>query len=181
MTLPSEVLAVFDHFRTCEFSTIAKDGTPTTWPMPAHYLPEQKQFLLTTSIGLPQKAFNIRREPRVSLLFSDPTASGLVNPPAVLVQGTATTPDNVVTALDACNGLRSYWRDTIFARQPASEIFSNNPLAQKLMDWYYMRLIIHVTPRRILWWPNGDFTQPAQAIDLSGFENLTGLGAAHVE
>lgn len=159
--LPPEALSVFNQFCTCEFSTIAKDGTPTTWPMPARYLQEQGQFLLSTSIGLPQKALNIRREPRVSLLFSEPTASGLTNPPAVLVQGTATAPDNVVTALDACDGLRDYWRDTIFARQPASEIFSNNPLAQKLMDWYYMRLIIHVTPRRILWWPNSDFTQPA--------------------
>jgi hypothetical protein len=37
-------------------------------------------------------------EPRVALLFSDPTASGLRSAPQVLVQGTATCPDQVVTA-----------------------------------------------------------------------------------
>jgi len=25
------------------------------------------------------------------------------------------------------------------------------------MDWYYMRLYIFVHPRRVLWWPKGDF------------------------
>ena len=28
-----------------------------------------------------------------------------------------------------------------------------------LFDWYYMRLLIHVTPRRLLWWEHADFTQ----------------------
>ncbi len=40
----------------------------------------------------------MRRDPRVALLFSDPTASGLAAPEQVLVQGTATCPDEIVTA-----------------------------------------------------------------------------------
>ncbi len=39
--------------------------------------PETGKFLLTTSVALPVKAFNIRRDPHVALLFSDPTGSGL--------------------------------------------------------------------------------------------------------
>ena len=39
---------------------------------------------MTTSIGLPQKAFNIRRNPQVSLSFSEPTGSGVAKPGAVL-------------------------------------------------------------------------------------------------
>ena len=46
MTLPPEVIAVFREFRTCEFSTIGRDGTPLAWPTSARYLPEQGQFLL---------------------------------------------------------------------------------------------------------------------------------------
>ncbi len=30
--LPPEVGAVFEEFRTCEMSTLARDGTPITWP-----------------------------------------------------------------------------------------------------------------------------------------------------
>jgi hypothetical protein len=99
ITLSPEVLAVFREFRTCEFATIGRDGTPVAWPTSARYLPEQGQFLLTTSIVYPQKVFNIRRNPHVSLLFSNPMASGLVNPPAVLVQGNAAAPDEIITSV----------------------------------------------------------------------------------
>jgi hypothetical protein len=75
LPVPAEVEAVFREFRTCEFSTLAADGTPITWPMLPFWRAETGQFMTTTSIGLPDKAFNIRRNPRVSLLFSDPTAS----------------------------------------------------------------------------------------------------------
>jgi len=32
-SFPAEVDAVFREFRVCEFSTMAKDGTPVTTPM----------------------------------------------------------------------------------------------------------------------------------------------------
>ena len=54
--------------------------------------------MLTTSIGLPNKAFNARRDGRISLLFSDQTASGLQDPPAVLVQGDAEVPEEIQRA-----------------------------------------------------------------------------------
>ena len=93
--LPPEVEDVFEQFRTCELSTLARDGTPITWPTLPFWRSDEKRFRITTSIGLAQKAFNVRRNPRVSGLFSDPTASGLENPPAVLVQGDAEAPDEI--------------------------------------------------------------------------------------
>jgi Pyridoxamine 5'-phosphate oxidase len=98
LNLPPHVVSVFRAFRTCEFTTLAKDGTPVTWPTLPFFQPTTGRFLITTSIGLPDKVSNIRRHPRVSLLFSDPTASGLPEPPAVLVQGDAQAPDEVVTS-----------------------------------------------------------------------------------
>ncbi len=163
--IPTEVDAVFRHFRVCEFTTLSRDGTPVTWPLVARFRPERMQFLLTASIGFPQKAFNIRREPRVALLFSDPTGSGLSDPPAVLVQGVAEAPDRVVTSVE---GLEAYWRDSVFRRQPFSKTFSALPYLRRLMDWYYMRLLILVTPRAIRWWPAGDFRQPARILEVPG-------------
>ena len=88
---------MFREFRTCEFSTPARDGTPITWPLVTLWRPEERRFVLTASIGLPRKAINVRRDGRVSLLFSDPTASGLQNPPVVLVQGDTKVPEEVRT------------------------------------------------------------------------------------
>lgn len=155
INLPPELEDVFREFRTCEFSTLAKDGTPISWPTLPFWRPEEGRFMITTSIALAQKVFNVRRDPRVSLLFSDPTASGLEDPPAVLVQGVAEAPDEMVTSIE---GFEDELR-TAYRRQPASGVYSSNPLLRYLMDWYYMRLLIHVTPHRIIWWPEADFTR----------------------
>jgi hypothetical protein len=153
--LPPEVEDVFEEFRTCEMSTLARDGTPITWPTLPFWYSAEKRFTITTSIGLAQKAFNVRRNPRVSLLFSNPTASGLENPPAVLVQGDAEAPDEIETSVAGFEDeLRKVCR-----RQPASGAYGNDPFTRRFMDWYFMRLMIHVTQRRILWWPRGDFWQ----------------------
>ncbi len=156
--LPKEVVAVFQHFLSCELATIGKDGTPIAWPMAALYMPETGRFLITTSIGIPQKAFNIRRNPHVSLLFSDSTGSGLIQPPAVLVQGNATVSDDIITWND---DLERLWRSVI-QRQPAG-----NGLSISQHDWYYMRLLIYITPQRIRWWPQGSFEQESQVIEVN--------------
>jgi hypothetical protein len=127
-------------YRTCEFATLAKDGTPIVWPTSPWPRPDGT-FLVTTSLGFPQKALNVRRDPRVALLFSDPTGSGLDRPDQVLVRGTATCPDEIVT--DPA-GLEAYWT-MLFTRQPSSRAYLKPPTTW-LMDWYYMRLLITVTP-----------------------------------
>jgi hypothetical protein len=101
LALADEVAAVFREFRTCEFTTIAKDDTPVSWPTVFLYQPAKTNFLITTSIGLPQKAYNIRHNRCVSLFFSNPTVSGLNAPAAMLVQGDAQAPDEVATAAPA--------------------------------------------------------------------------------
>ncbi len=155
MDLPPEVEEVLREFRTCEFATRARDGTPIVWPTLPFWYPEEGRFLITTSIGLPHKALNARRDLRVSLLFSDPTASGLADPPAVLVQGDAEAPDRVDSSVE---GFEAELRQ-VLGRQPAGGFYGSNPLSRYLFDWYYMRLMIHVVPRRILWWPGADFEQ----------------------
>ena len=162
LVVPPEVEAVFRQVRTCEFTTLAKDGTPITWPTVALYQPSRARFVVTTSIGLPQKAFNLRRTPRVAMLYSDATGSGLAAPPVVLVQGDAVCPDQIVTQSDELDALGRL----MMVRQPISAKYSANPLARWLSDWYLMRLLIYVTPRRIRWWPNGDLSQPAVELEV---------------
>lgn len=162
--LPREVEEVLGRFRTCEFSTLARSGAPIAWPVAALWRPEEGRFVLTTSVGLAQKALNVRRDPRVSLLFSDPTASGLDDPPAVLVQGDAQAPDEVKTGP---KGFEDYWK-RLFERQPAGSMYGANQLTRYLFDWYYMRLYVFVRPRRVLWWPKGDFGKPPERLEVAG-------------
>jgi hypothetical protein len=160
--LPVELEDVFREFRTCEFSTLARDGTPISWPLITQWQPQEGCFLLTTSIAMSRKALNVRRDGRVSLLFSDPTASGLQNPPAVLVQGDAEAPDEIHTSP---NEAREYWIRTLKV-QPAGKMYSANRLMRYLFDWYYMRLYIYVRPRRIFLWSEGDFARAPQEIEV---------------
>lgn len=162
ISVPTEVEAVFREFRTCEFTTLARDGTPITWPMLPFWRPDTGQFMTTTSIGLPDKAFNIRRDPRVSLLFSDSTGSGLHHPPTVLVQGQAVAPDLVNTSIGAFEKEVKL----VYRRQPSGAIWSSNPLLRWYVDWYFMRLEITIFPRRILWWERGDFSMTPRLLEL---------------
>lgn len=145
-------------------STLARDGTPITWPTLPFWKPEEGRFMITTSISLSQKVSNVRRNPRVSLLFSNPTASGLKDPPAVLVQADAEAADEIMTSVE---GFEVELR-MVYHRQPSSRVYSSNPLMRYFMDWYYMRLVIHVTPRRILWWPKSNFSRAPFEVDNVG-------------
>ena len=119
--LEPELLRIVEQYRTCEFATLSKSGVPIAWPTVPLRRPDGT-FTLTTSIALPQKAYNIRRDPRVALLFSEPTGSGVVGAPQLLVQGTATCPDQIVTDV---RGLEDYWR-RLYERQPINRTYGAN-------------------------------------------------------
>jgi hypothetical protein len=71
--------------------------------------------------------------------------------PTVLVQGRATVSDVQTSGAD----LEAHWH-RVAEVQPVSRFFSSTPITRWFMHWYYMRLVIHVTPARVLWWPDGD-------------------------
>lgn len=163
LSLPSEVTTVFETFRCCEFTTLNKQGVPVTWPVSAVYFPERGQFLITTSISFPQKVWNIRRNPKVSLLFSDPTGSGLTNPPIVLVQASAKVSDEIVVLNE---DMKRFWKE-LYQRQPSSRSYSSNALSRKLMSWYFIRWCIFITPHSIHWHQEGNMQQAGQTIEVN--------------
>lgn len=160
--LPEVVLVVFREFRTAEMRTLGREGLPLTWPVFPFFRPDRGICQVTTSIGLPQKAFNVRRNPRVAMLFSDPTGSGLLHPPAVLVQGDATCPDVIHTDVtgfedDVRRGDRY---------QSKAKLYGADPISRRLVGWYFMRVIIDVVPRVIRWWPEGEFAQAPYLVEV---------------
>ncbi|MGE2730211.1 pyridoxamine 5'-phosphate oxidase family protein [Mycolicibacterium vaccae] len=160
--MPSTPVDIIDNYFTCEFTTTSRDGFPQTWPVSPRLLADGR-FLVTTSIGLPQKAFNIRRNPKVAMLFSEPTGSGITEPGAVLVQGDAVSEDRIVADVGSDPDLAAL-AETLTARQPAGALWSTF-VGRRLWWSYHLRLLIHVTPRRVLFWPTRDFTSAPVEID----------------
>ncbi|WP_369779841.1 pyridoxamine 5'-phosphate oxidase family protein [Streptomyces sp. R33] len=134
---------VLDAYRTCEFVTLGKNGTPLAWPT-AVARREDGTLLLTTSLAFAQKALNVRRDGRVALLFSDPTGSGMDRAPQVFVSGRAHCPDTIMASPE---GAEEYWR-RLFERQPHSRSYLKRPM-RPMMSWYYLRLLITVEPERV--------------------------------
>ncbi|MCX4554815.1 pyridoxamine 5'-phosphate oxidase family protein [Streptomyces phaeochromogenes] len=143
MSLEPAVAKIVDAYRTCEFVTLGRDGTPIAWPTVA-LRRDDDTFLVTTSLAFAQKALNIRRDGRVALLFSEPTGSGMEAPEQVFVSGTAVCPDEIVTPP---SDDPAYW-SLLFDRQPHSRSYVDPP-ARWLMDWYYLRLLITIVPTEV--------------------------------
>jgi hypothetical protein len=112
LNLPPDVEAVIREFRVWEFSTLVRDGTPVAWPLAARYRPEQNRFILTTSIGFPQKAFNIQREE----------------------EGWVFYPQQIITGA-AGRGLIGQMRVTFKARRAAKKYLEKRGLARPTIAW----------------------------------------------
>ncbi|MGY1495152.1 pyridoxamine 5'-phosphate oxidase family protein [Streptomyces sp. QTS52] len=142
--LDAAPLDVLDAYRTCEFVTLGRDGAPVVWPAAVRRQADGT-LLLTTSLAFSQKALNVRRDGRVGLLYSDPTGSGFDRAPQIFVSGRAVCPDDIMTGPE---GAEDYWR-MLFERQPHSRSYLA-PGVRRLMDWYYLRLLITVTPELVV-------------------------------
>ncbi|QYC37940.1 Pyridoxamine 5'-phosphate oxidase [Nonomuraea coxensis DSM 45129] len=144
MQLDSDVLEVLSEVKVLELGTIARDGGLDVRPMAATWIADTQQIAITTPLAYAQKTFNIRRDGRVSVLYSDFTGSGLSGKSAILVQGVATAPDVVARPED----IKEYWRE-LFRKTPGlTEEFASDE-AKATMDWYYLRLPVFVTPERV--------------------------------
>ncbi len=154
--LPVPVQRTLESYLTAEMSTFARSGFPVTWPVLPSFEPVSGRIAIVTSIGLPRKALNLRRDPRVSLLYSDGTGSGIADAATVQISGTATVGDDVVMRLkDVSDPLISaaFYDDAVelLRRQPAVGFYTRNRLVRYLMDWYFMRLLIIVQPATVRW------------------------------
>ncbi len=158
-SLPPDVQQVFDRFITTEFTTVDSRGRPICWPLTPYYQQGDPCIDVTTALGYPKKAEDARSNPKVSLLFSDPTGSGMEGAPQVLVQGIAD-----VDARDLEANRVRYTRESMEKLPGAKELMPPKPL-QRMFSFYFTRLYIHVRPERVFVWPGGDPTSEPQLFD----------------
>jgi hypothetical protein len=144
------VQAVFDRFITTELTTIDRHGQPITWPVTPYYSPGDPCIDVSTGLGYPKKARDAQANPLVSLLFSDPTGSGLSDPPMVLVQGSADVDDRDLEA-----NRERYARESAQKLPATAKLIPPAPIRRRL-DWYFARIYVHIRPERVYVWPGGD-------------------------
>jgi hypothetical protein len=158
-SLPVEVQQVFERFITTEFTTIDRRGQPICWPLTPYYRPGDACVDVTTALGYPKKALDAEANPKVSLLFSDPTGCGMDSPPQVLVQGIADVDYRDFEA----NRVR-YTRESAEKLPASKELMPPEPL-QRLFSFYFTRLYVHVRPERVYVWPESDSTREPELFD----------------
>jgi hypothetical protein len=158
-TLPTEVQQVFDRFVTTEFTTVDRRGQPITWPLTPYYSPGDPCIDVTTGLGHPKEAEDARANPKVSLLFSDPTGCGMDDAPQVLVQGTADVDDRDLEA-----NRRRYQRELV-QKLPGTRRRLPPKFLERLFDWYFTRVYVHVRPERIYVWYDGDVAREPELFD----------------
>jgi len=152
LDLPDDVSAVMRSFFTAEITTVNRAGQPITWPAATYFDEEGGIVVCAVSIAFPVKAYNARRNPKVSLLYSDSTGSGLEGAPTVLVQGTAEVAEVLEYTPDIIGLFANVARN-----QPDSAKFSSSRIARRLFSWYlFQRIAIRVRPDRVLAWPGDD-------------------------
>ncbi len=158
-TLPREVQAVFDRFITTEYTTVDRRGQPITWPVTPYYSPGAECIDVTTGLGYPKKANDARQNPKVALLFSEPTGCGLEDAPQVLVQGTAFVDDE-----DLAANRERYARESAEKLPAIKDMLPPKPV-RGLLNWYFTRVYVHVRPERVYVWRSGDATSEPELLD----------------
>ncbi len=143
--VPSWTRDVFENYLICEFTTIS-GGKPVTFPLLFFYEPTTGVFTVTSSILFSRKIEHIKENSKVSLLFSNPTGSGLEKH-AVLVQGIARIEES-----DLDHGWERFldsWR----RKEPYIDGF----LAEReKFGWFWKRIVVRVEPRRITAWKDAN-------------------------
>jgi hypothetical protein len=158
-TLPQQVQKVFERFVAAEYTTIDRRGQPITWPVTPFYSAGMQCIDVTTGVGYPKKADDAARNPKVAILFSDPTGAGMGRAPMVLVQGSAEVDD---ADLDA--NRERYIRETA-EKLPHTQKDVPAERAQRAFAWYFTRVYVHVRPERVYVWADGDCEREPELLD----------------
>jgi hypothetical protein len=158
-SLPQDVRDVVERFITCEYATVDATKQPIAWPVTPYYRSGAPTIDVTTGLGYPKKAEDARRNPRVAMLFSDPTGSGIEAGIRVLVQGTAEVDDR-----NLVENRERYWRES-WEKLPGMRSMHPPHVVRGIFNWYYTRLYVKVRPERVFVWPDGDVGREPAVLD----------------
>ena len=151
--LPEPVEQLLDAALVGELTVVNRAGRPITYPLIP--LRDDGRVYLTSSTLFSRKLEHIKANPRVSLSVTDPVATGRAD--RATIQGEAR-----VIEEDPHGGwerLLPIWEK----KEPSIVTFLKARVALPL---FFERALIELTPRRVLYWPEGVAARTPQLIDL---------------
>jgi general stress protein 26 len=151
-TLPEPVEALLQSALVGELTVVDPRGRPVTYPLIPLY--DGSRIYLTSSTLFSRKLEHIKANPKVCLSITDPIAVGGRTDRAT-IQGDARVIDEDPHA--GWERLLPIWE----AKEPAIVAFLKARVALPL---FFERSLIEITPRRTLYWSDGD---PAAAPTIS--------------
>lgn len=143
-TLPEPIERLLDAALVGELSVVDASGRPVTYPLIPLY--DGERIYLTSSTLFSRKLEHIKANPKVSLSLTDPIAVGGRTDRAT-IQG-----DARVIEEDPHGGwerLLPIWEK----KEPSIVYFLTQRVALPL---FFERSLIEITPRRALYWPDGN-------------------------
>ena len=143
-TMPTPVAELLDKALVGELTVVDANGRPVTYPLIPLY--DGERVYMTSSTLFSRKLEHIDRNARVSVSITDPVAvDGRTD--RATIQG-----DARIIADDPHGGwerLLPIWE----AKEPSIVYFLKARVALPL---FFERALIEITPRRVLYWSDGD-------------------------
>ena len=136
-----------------ELTVVNGDGQPITHPLIPLW--DGERIYLTSSVLFSKKLEHIKRNGKVSLAITDPVAcEGMTA--RCTIQGDARVIED--DPHETWAQVLPLWR----AKEPAIDFFLSKRFALPL---FFERGLIEITPRRVLWWHDGDpASKPQEAV-----------------
>ena len=143
---------------TCQFASATARDIPVALPVFLnHFDPDTGTLIISSPVAM-RRVENIRRRPRVAVLFA-PAGIGPDEPRHVLlVQGLAE-----VDTSDLESGWKRYFAGWARRQRNARESLDS---MEQMVPGYTKRAIIRVRPARFLGWPEGDVGKPPVIVEV---------------
>jgi hypothetical protein len=155
--LPEDLLQFIQPCIFTEFATVSAQGVPIDTPTFSFADPARGSIDIATGLAYPAKAERARRNPKVGLLLE-----GGPDDPVVAIAALASVQDANIQA-----NVDRYIAETIAYYASYSH---DQPWAvAREAIWYWARIFVCCTPKRVLWWSRAsEMHNPPQRWDAAG-------------
>jgi nitroimidazol reductase NimA-like FMN-containing flavoprotein (pyridoxamine 5'-phosphate oxidase superfamily) len=145
--LPSDIIEVFDNALVCEFTVVSPSNRPVTHPLLPLYDSQEGRLFVTSSVLFSRKLDHIKKNPKVSALFSN--KEGLRTSPyrIVLVKG-----DAKVGEEDVHHG----WEKLLPLWRKKEPYIDNYVKMRYALPLFWERSVIEIDPTKVYLWPTGE-------------------------
>jgi len=149
--MPAPVIELLDKALVAELTIVDGAGHPRTDPLIPLW--DGQRVLMTSSVLFSRKLEDLKRNPRVSVSLSDPVGIPARPFSRATIQGDARVVED---------DLHDGWAWVLPMWLKKEPVVSKLLRLRFALPLFWERSVIEITPRRVLWWRDGDTTQPPE-------------------